>query len=522
MILQIQPEQPDALHLLGLIAQQMGHHEAALGMIARAIQIQPTVTMYSNLGLVFDSLGKPDMAIASFQQAISMNPDDPDAYVNLGATLKDYRRLGEAEECFDKALKLKPDCTEAYFNLGMLMQARGRCDQAIELIRKGLVIEPSCAKAHALLGSIQMDLGQYEIARGEIEEALKRDPELPMVMTLQAHLQKMTSEDKGWLEKALRVQPSIRARFSEDAIALRFAIGKYYDDTKQYDAAFQSYAQANAIRRQKEGGLDHERYRKSIDSLISVFRKEVVQKRRDGASDSERPVFIVGMPRSGTSLIEQIVASHPDAFGAGELPFWAGLPEDKVQTAIASDFEPRFLREVAAAYESELQGHSASALRVVDKMPGNFGWVGLITTVFPRARIIHSQRNPLDTCLSIYFQNFNKGHLYATDLDDLAFYYKEYVRLMDHWRAVLPPDRFIEIPYEALTDDQEGWSRKIVAFLGLEWSERCLEFYKTERKVGTASNWQVRQKVYKSSKARWRNYEKHLGPLLALQGLERL
>jgi hypothetical protein len=176
------------------------------------------------------------------------------------------------------------------------------------------------------------------------------------------------------------------------------------------------------------------------------------------------------------------------------------------------------LQDIAAQCEAELQRHSATALRVVDKMPGNFMHLGLIHAVFPQARILHTQRNPVDTCLSIYFQNLSSEHTYANDLDDLAFYYREYHRLMAHWRAVLPPETFLDVPYEGVVEDQEGWSRRILDFIGLEWNERCLNFHETERKVGTASNWQVRQKIYKTSKERWRNYEKFLGPLLDALG----
>ena len=230
------------------------------------------------------------------------------------------------------------------------------------------------------------------------------------------------------------------------------------------------------------------------------------------------------MPRSGTSLTEQILASHPDVFGAGELRFWGEFWEAQ-NAGHSSAWHPAenddaLLREAAAQYEAELQRHSSTALRVVDKMPENFKHLGLIHAAFPNARILHTRRNPVDTCLSIHFQDFNNRLAYATDLDDLAFYYREYHRLMAHWRKVLPPEVFMDVPYEALVEDQEGWSRRIIEFTGLEWDERCLSFHETERRVGTASNWQVRQKIYKTSKERWRNYERHVGPLLPLLELE--
>lgn len=234
-----------------------------------------------------------------------------------------------------------------------------------------------------------------------------------------------------------------------------------------------------------------------------------------GASDSERPLFIVGMPRSGTSLIEQILSSHPAIHGAGELPFWLQQIPNQLDTPPA-DVDAATIAGIAAGCLANLDRHSATALRVVDKMPGNFNCLGLIHAVFPNARILHTQRNPVDTCLSVYFQSFGKMHNYGHSLASLAHYYREYHRLMAHWRAVLPAGVFLDVPYEALVDDPEMWSRRIIEFVGLEWDEHCLDSHKTERRVGTASNWQAKQPIYKSSKDRWRNYEEHVGELLPL------
>lgn len=241
--------------------------------------------------------------------------------------------------------------------------------------------------------------------------------------------------------------------------------------------------------------------------------------KRAGSSGAEYPVFVLGMPRSGTSLVEQIIASHHQAFGAGEVRFWSTVATRHVGALLDGQFDADLLSSLALDYEKNLRTQAPDALRIVDKMPGNFMFIGLIHAVFPNARILHTIRHPIDTCLSIYFQNFPSGHEYANELEDLVHYYREYHRLMAHWRSVLPPEVFLDVPYEALVDDQEGWSRKIIDFIGLEWDDRCLEFYNTERRVGTASNWQVRQPVYKTSKERWRNYEKFIGPLLPLMEL---
>jgi hypothetical protein len=234
-----------------------------------------------------------------------------------------------------------------------------------------------------------------------------------------------------------------------------------------------------------------------------------------GGDASERPVFIIGMPRSGTSLAEQILASHPQVFGAGEVHFWdqalARLEKEGLDEAAA-----RTLPAIALDYLTRVGTQAGGLPRVVDKMPANFLYAGLIHAALPRARIIHMQRHPLDTCLSVYCQNFFNVGRYANDLDDLAHYYGEYLALIEHWRAVLPPTTLLEVPYERLIEEQEGWSRKMVEFIGLPWDPRCLDFHQTSRVVITASKWQVRQKLHSGSVGRWHRYEKHLGPLMPL------
>jgi hypothetical protein len=219
------------------------------------------------------------------------------------------------------------------------------------------------------------------------------------------------------------------------------------------------------------------------------------------------------MPRSGTSLTEQILASHPAVVGAGEVPFWNGAFTAFRKAEIQGPIDAKLVPGMAADYLERLAAESNGGLRVVDKMPANFFYAGLINAAFPRARIIHMQRHPIDTCLSIYFQNFFGMGPFANDLGDLAHYYGQYTRIMQHWRDLLPATALLEIPYEALIEDQEGWSRRMVAFIGLPWDPKCLEFYQTDRVVITASKWQVRQKIHSASAGRWRNYEKYLGPL---------
>jgi hypothetical protein len=248
-----------------------------------------------------------------------------------------------------------------------------------------------------------------------------------------------------------------------------------------------------------------------VTRTLAVFNKVTLAGLRTSGLASDRPVFIVGMPRSGTSLTEQILASHPEAYGAGELLYWIFAAD--TERAAPAERRAATIAELGRAYLDGLATHAPGAPRVLDKLPVNFRNIGLIHAALPSARFIHLERNPLDTCLSIYFQGFSAAHPYATDFGDLAHYYHEYRRLMAHWRAALAPETLLDVPYEGLVDDPEGWSRRMLAHIGLEWDPRCLEFHRNSRPVLTASNWQVRQPISKGSVGRWHRYERYLGPL---------
>ncbi len=324
----------------------------------------------------------------------------------------------------------------------------------------------------------------------------------------------MTPEDGAWLRG---VEDLLRRRLPlRQEISLRYALGKYGDDLGQYDRAFDNYREANEL--SKRYGVIYERAKTTqrIDAIVRRFDPQYFADAVPRGNAAQRPVFIVGLPRSGTSLAEQILASHRDVFGAGELTFWQAALDTTTKPGSEGQETTKLLPGMAQAYLERLSTLSSEALRVVDKMPANFLCLGLIHAALPRAKIIHLQRHPLDVCLSIYFQYFSAIHPYANDFEDLAHYYREYARVMAHWRSVLPADRLLEVPYEGLVEDQEGWTRRLVEFVGLPWDANCLEFHKTERVVITTSKWQVRQQIHGASAGRWRHYERHLG---ALRGL---
>jgi hypothetical protein len=298
---------------------------------------------------------------------------------------------------------------------------------------------------------------------------------------------------------------------------LHFAIGKYCDDVDDFERAFQNYRRANELLKTVAQKYARQAHFNFADDMIRSHSREALAAVADGGSASMKPVFVLGMPRSGTSLIEQIISSHPSAAGAGELQFWPDAKRanhDALRQGILG--EP-VRKKLAEDYLGVLALHGPDALRVVDKSNFNCDYLGLLFSVFPKARIIYVRRHPIDNCLSCYFQNFSAAMDFTMDLSDLADYYRVHRRLMKRWVAALPADAVLELPYEELVADQVAWTHRLLDFLELEWDDRCLSFDRTERPVSTASAWQVRQRIYGRSVQRWRGYEKFIGPLKGLR-----
>lgn len=517
-LLQSDPEHDPALFLAGLIALRAKEYALATGFLERAASLNPANPVYLNsLGMALHGGGQVDAATGFFRQAAELNPGFAEAHCNLGVVLAKSGLMDQALHHYRQAVALNPGMVEVHINLGNLYRDRGKLEEALGSYRSAIALQPERADAHAGLAMTLFDLGRLEETRQAVDHALHLDPEQVQALNVACRSRKMGPGDAAWLATAQRVLAREHPPLPpEEAITLGYALGKFHDDLGQYEPAFAAYRQANALRRRQIGPFDRAEFSRLIDAIIRSYTPQHLAQLSNRANVSSRPVWIVGMPRSGTSLVEQIIAAHPRAFGAGELFYWTERAREDKAALVGGQLDEAAVARLAEGYGAHLATHSAEAERVVDKMPNNFLWLGPFHAAFPQARIIHTLRNPADTCLSIYFQNFKRDHTYATDLDDLAYYYREYARLMQHWRSVLPADRLLEVPYEALVEDQAAWSRRLVDFIGLEWDERCLDFHTVERKVATASNWQVRQPVYQSSKARWRHYESHLGALLDL------
>jgi tetratricopeptide (TPR) repeat protein len=496
-----------------------GAYAEALAFYQELVSLNPRHPAgLNNLGAALCKLGHYDEAVVRFRQAIRINPHDADAHGNLGNVLRWTGQIAEAEIWLRSALKLNPSCLDARNNLGLAFAFLGRLREAEAHFRKVLKVAPRNADALFGMGHIAKLQGHFDDAETSFRRALEVNPKMPSAWADLAGIRKQTKSDGAWLSAAEELAASGIAPLDE--AEMRFAIGKYYDDVGDFRQAFRSYQRANELSKSIAEKYDPGKRTHFVDEMIRAYSRESAPQFENGASDSTKPIFVVGMPRSGTSLAEQIIASHPSVKGAGELTFWSDAGREHGAAVFQGQLEGSTKRKLAESYLSVLGSLFKDAKRVVDKAPVNSDYLGLIHSVFPNARVIYMQRDPIDTCLSCYFQKFVLSLNFTMDLSDLAHYYREHYRLMAHWRSVLPPGTILDVPYEALVANQEAWSRKIIGFLGLDWDEACMDFQNTQRPVVTASSWQVRQKIYKHSVERWRNYEKSISPLLALKRLD--
>jgi tetratricopeptide (TPR) repeat protein len=629
-VLQRDPNNAEALNLLGALAAQDGHSRDAKDLFAKAVVISGTNPEYHhNLGLMYQRTGDFDGAIKCYRKAVEIrpeyrrawlnlgglllyrgdaegaelcnrhairiNPANPVAHKNLGTALQAREAHQEAEQCFHEALRLKPDYAEAYCCLGLTQCALGSFQKATASFCQALALRPDYANAHNGLGYALFEQDQLEDAVAEVRKVLAAKPEyaparenlanmmvelenLEDALQLYDEILQSQPDDTTALagkagvldrqgrhdEAAKIVLPfankgslpsgmitlygkiSRHAGKHEEAVSLledildsgistitsqrtlHFTLGDLLDDLGHYDQAFDHFAAGNALRPTE---YDPDAYAAKTDRIIAFFSTErlATLPRAVEQSDlpSDLPVFIVGTPRSGTSLVEQILSCHPQVQAAGELRDIFRLArdlglnfEDTEPDVSDSMLDGDRIAAAGERYLQSLRARAGGATRVTDKMPYNFEHLGLISMMIAGARVIHCRRDPLDSCLSCYFQNFGRGNFFTFDLRHMGLYYRQHERLMAHWRDVLNL-ALLDVSYEAHVEDPEGTCREILAFLDLDWDPACLRFYESKRYVKTSSREQVSKPIYRSSAGRWRNYEKHLGPLKEALGLER-
>lgn len=511
------------------------------------------------MGIVYRDMDDLPRALECFEHAVGLAPKIAEYRMQFGVALRRHKIEDYAAQQLFEAVKLKPDWLEAVVLLAEVLQKQGRYDEAMECFQRALQLSPGNSELMERIGYVYLDMSDTDSALQQFEQVqgLQSDRFMTLLGIGRAYmLAGQTSKAAATLENVIDRFPNDAAgyfylaasrKFKADdpvipqlqkladrtsdqdgaAIDLSFALGKIYDDSKQWDDAWHYYSRGNRLRNAK---YDYQpaRQEAKFDNLIQVFSQEFIESRRDFGQETNLPVIIVGMPRSGTTLTEQIISSHPQVVGAGEVVFWNEAYEAVpyiMKSALhypncMLDMTPEHADKLAKNYEAHLQkvaGPGLNSARITDKMPHNFAHLGLIALLFPNARIIHCKRNALDNCVSIFFQNFGGEHPYAYDLTNLGHHYKQYERLMEHWHKVLP-GRIMDINYEDTISDPEYWSRKLIEHVGLEWDDACLAPHQLERTIKTASHWQVRQPIYKTSVQRWKNYENHLEPLMAALG----
>jgi len=509
-----QPDFAEAHNALGIALRLLGRYEEALAHYAKALAIRPDYAeVENNIGLALQAQGRPDEAILHHRRALALKPDYAEAESNLAAALRELYHFEEALAHYRRAAALRPDAAGACNNLGAALQLVGRHDEALARFDQALAMAPNLAEAHHGRGTALRTLGRLDEARGELERAIALAPRKAEFYRSLAEVKHFT-RDEPHLAAAEALAGEAAALSPEERIHLFFALGKIYDDLGEHERSFANLLEGNALKRERT------RYNEAaalgqLERTSELFSAEIMRERAGQGEPSPLPVFIIGMPRSGSTLVEQLLASHPEVHGGGELSDFAqsvvalGGPD-----GIPADIGGAELRRIGAGYLDRITGLAPAALRITDKMPANFRFAGLIHLALPEARLIHVSRDPVDTCLSCFSILFGGDQPFTYDLGELGRYYHAYQQLMAHWRTVLPPGVMLDVQYETLVGDFEKEARRLVAHCGLEWDEACLDFHNTRRPVHTASSVQVRQPLYQSSIRRWRPAPEQLQPLL--------
>jgi tetratricopeptide (TPR) repeat protein len=443
--------------------------------------------------------------------------ENSSALLRKALELQTAGNLFEAESTYDRVLDQIPTNTDALHLKGMVAFQLGRLEEALNLVRQAIDLYPMSTVYHHNIGIILKVSGDIPNAEISYREAIKINPNYPEAYFNLFQTVKLTRDDPCFV-KFKDIIATNETWSPKDVCFIHFAAGKAYEDVEDYERSFFHYHHGNQVKNKNFDIVDHYEF---IKSLKRVFTGDNVELMSAHGLRTEVPVFVIGMPRSGTSLVEQILASHPEVHGAGELSLISEIAVQLHRFSQGDSHYPLCMNSIedgaitggATDYLERVQELSPESQKIIDKAPMNYRHLGLIASFFPNAKIIHCRRDPLDTCLSCYFQNFTVGHEYSFDLAHLGLFYRCYRRLMDYWKDELSLT-LLEVSYEGLVENTEKVSRQMVEFLGLDWDSGCLDFHKTKRPVHTASAWQVRQPVYTTSIGKWRHFESKLDTLV--------
>jgi len=514
-----QPNHAAALHFLGLLLHQTGRSEEGLDLIEQSVTLQPgNADFLNNMGTVMRDLGRIAAAVDFFRGAVDIRPDQLAARDNLGSSLKQLGQLDAAEEIYRRTIGRNPFHVRARVGLAETLQEAGRLDESIALFREALSIRPKDAELLYGLGVAMMEKGKLDEAAGLARQAVAIAPNMAKAWLLLTQVKRQTERDKE-----LAGMEAEHAKAPQGSLArmqLSFGLGKVNDDLKDYGRAFDYFAEGNAIRR-KVINYDPVRTRDEFEAMKAAFDAAFFEKHRSSGISDDTPIFVVGMPRSGTTLVEQIIASHPQVYGAGELNILKTAVGKQFPMSMPggfpagiADMPDKAFAEAGQAYLDMLHSRYPGYRHVTDKMPGNFLLVGFLHMMLPKAKIVHCARDAAATCLSIFKVHFRgDSHRYGYDLGELADFHNLYTDIMAHWHKVLP-GVVHDVRYEDFVADQEGQTRALMAYLGLPWDDKVLSFHETDRPVRTASAAQVRQPMYQGSVDLWKRYGDRLKPLL--------
>jgi tetratricopeptide (TPR) repeat protein len=505
--IKLAPNDAESHNNLGNTLQALGRLDEALASCRQAIALKPDFAeAHSNLGITLKELGRLDQALASHNQAIALQPDFAKGHNNLGITLKELGRLDEALASCRQAIALNPDFAEAHSNLGNTLKELGRLDEALASYNQAIALKPDFAEGHNNLGVTFYELGRLDEALASYTQAITLNPDYAEAHRMLTSIKKFDTQD----EQCSKMQEIyLNEDISEEQRChINFGLAKACEDLGDFEQAFTHYSEGNVLRK-KLLNYDINQDVKLFEQLKSSYPKIGKNSLEpDKLSKNFIPIFIIGMPRSGTTLVEQIISSHSKVTGAGELNFAAQFGA-AIATGI-TEANNESLLKFRHNYLNKLQNISNGNLIVTDKMPQNFRYIGLLAAAFPEAKIVHVKRSPAAVCWANYKQYFvskNIGYCYA--IDDVISYHKLYENLMEFWTSTISK-RIYNLDYEQLTVNQETETRQLIEYLGLDWDENCLSPQNNTRSVTTASNLQVRQKVYQGSSEQWKKYQPFL------------
>lgn len=507
------PNEPILFNIIGACYKALGELDAAAKMFEIAVTINPNYAeAHFNHGVILKGLGSLDQALESYKKAISILPNYPDAYNNIGNVYHELKKYKEAIDAYEWAIAYRHDFFQAYTNLGLCYSDFGDSKLAVKNYMKAAEIEPNYIDAYFNMGISMKELGNREGSMKAFESVLEIDNKHAKAHRNLSAMKNYTSEDPQ-----IAVMESIlnnKDLSESDSIELNFALAKVYEDLDEPKKFFKFLNKANDLNKKSLNYLIEEDQEKFLvlKKLFSNPPPLIKKPQKD-----LQPIFILGMPRSGTSLVEQILASHNEVFGAGELRFLGEYSIsclNKILTEKSNSISIEDLNSLRSLYLQSLSEINTTNKIITDKMPDNFKYIGFILSALPEAKIIHVRRDAIATCWSNYKFFFDaRGNGYACNQDDLATYYNLYTDLMKFWNKLFP-NKIMEISYEDLTNNQEKETRRLLKYCGLTWDSNCLSFYENDRVVKTISALQVREKIYQGSSLKWKKYKENLKPLV--------